>query len=713
MGLNLASEEIAALEARTEGWIAGLQLAAISLRGREDTTTFISSFAGSHHFVVDYLVEDVLEQQPIAAQHFLLQTAILSRLSAPLCDAVTGQDDGQATLETLERNNLFVVGLDSERQWYRYHHLFSDLLRRRLRQTHPEWIPALHRRACDWYRQNGYAAEAIAHALQVQDFELAADLLEAHIEALWGRGQNSKVQEWLDTLPEAVLFTRPSLTIFQARYQCNTGRVDAAERSLEAAVGALAGDSAGTAPAVQAITAVERMKLQGRAATTRALICSYQGDGAGIIRHADRALALLPADDLTWRSVNAILLGNAHGFRGDMPAAYTARFEALRVCQAAGDIYFIILANLELAITLREQGQLQRTVEICRQQREVAGEYGLAQSRTGGWLLAVWGETLAELDRLDEALERAQQGFSFTGRSENMQMFGWSFMCLARILLSRGELTGLEEAITAMERTGQAYQMPPWITDQVAAWQARLWLAQGQPEKAAGWVEARSLEQNATTVPPDEIGFFPLFDYIVYARILIAQERLEEAIYLLTRLLEAAEAGGRTSSVITIRILQALTFQAQKKPQEALTALAQALALAEPQGFVRVFVDEGAPMARLLHEVWNRGVAPEYVGRLLAAFRPGDTAHSAPQIDQSPLSDPRSPLIEPLSDREVEVLHLIADGLTNRQIAERLYLSLNTVKVHTRNIYGKLNVHSRTQAVARAQELGLLPRRSV
>jgi LuxR family maltose regulon positive regulatory protein len=715
MGLDMLAEDIATLETRTEGWVAGLQFAALafqgqsSMQGRESTTDLINSFTGSHRFVLDYLIEEVLEQQSQSIQNFLLQTAVLDRMTGSLCDALTGHDDGQETVESLEHSNLFIIPLDEERRWYRYHHLFSDLLRRRLRQRQPDWAPMLHHRASEWYEKNGFADQAIKHALRTNDSERAAQLIEERSDATWGRGEHKKLRGWLDSLPEEMLTSRPHISIMQARYQCNSGQLDAAEKTLQSAERAL-DSSTDRAPETEPqkqipFTHSDKVKLRGRAASTRALICSYQGDVPGIIRHARQALEYLPREDLTWRSVTALTLGNAHGFKGDMPAAYEARSEALKACQAASDIYFVMIANIELAITLREQGRLHRTIEICRQQQQAAVEFGLPQARIVGWLLAVWGETLAELDDLNGAVDRAKKGFKLTERSGDLQMLGWSFMCLIRILISRGDLADAEETIQKMENHGRESQLPPWITNQMAAWQARLWLAQNKLESASQWVEERGLETGGEPIRLQEIGFFLLFDYLILARVLIAQERLDESAKLLQHLLKAAEAGGRISKVIEIKTLQALAFQAGDETDRAMSALEEALTLAEPEGFIRIFVDEGRPMARLLYQALNRGIAPEYVRRLLAAFSSGAPMQAGTTIS---LAD-QSELVEPLSERELEVLQLIAEGLTNREIADRLYLSLNTVKVHARNIYGKLDAHSRTQAVARVRNLGILP----
>ncbi len=736
MDLELSAGDIATLETRTEGWVAGLQLAAlalqglalrgqISMQGQRDATGFIKSFTGSHHFVLDYLVEEVLEQQSQRIQSFLLQTAFLDRMTGPLCDALTGLSDGQETLESLERGNLFIIPLDEERSWYRYHHLFSDLLQQRLRQRQPDLPSMLHRRASQWYEQNGFVDQTIEHALRAKDFKRAAQLIEEHSDATWRRGEHRKLRGWLAGLPEEMIISRPHIAIMQARYQCNSGRLDAAEKTLQSAEQALEPGADGpteSRPQKQIplpLTHSEKMKLRGRTAATRALMCSYQGDVPGIIRHAGRALEYLPKEDLTWRGVTALTLGNAHGFKGDMLAAYEARFEALKACEAAGDTYFLMLANLELAITLREQGQLHRTIEICRRQQQAAVEFGLPQLRIVGWLLALWGETLAELNDLDGAMDRAKEGFRLTEHSGDWQFFGWSFMCLIRILISRGDLVDAEETIQKMENRAQETHPPPWIANQMAAWQARLWLAQNKPEAASRWAKEHGLDAGAQPPPQQEIGFFQLFDYLVLARLLIVLGRPEESAGLLQHLLKVAEAGGRTSKVIEIKILQALAYQAGGETDRAMSALEEALDLGEPEGFIRIFVDEGRPIETLLRQMKAKDGKKGYIDKLFVAFggetvsgpelHPFDSAQDRLFTPSAPLRTSPQPLVEPLSERELEVLTLIAEGLTNREIAHRLYLSPNTVKVHSRNIYGKLDSHSRTQAVARARDLGILP----
>jgi LuxR family maltose regulon positive regulatory protein len=475
-----------------------------------------------------------------------------------------------------------------------------------------------------------------------------------------------------------------------------------AEQVLEAST---AGATETRLPEQDHLSDTDRKLVRGRAAVIRAMIATYLGDVPAIIEHARQALDYLPKQDLSWRSTASIALGDAQGFAGDMPAAYQARLEAAETSAAAGSTVFSILAYIKVAITLREQGHLRRCLEVCQQQLQFAGQIGLSRGSMAGCLQAIEGEVLAELGDLEAAVPQARIGVKVAERGEDWSLFGWSCICLIRVLLSAGDAAGARKIIQKLEKAAQKSVLPPWTANEMAAWQARLWLAEGKLELASRWAHEHGLLQAGQPAPPDQYDFYSLNDHVLLARVLIAQERLEEAGNLLLRVLRAAEAGDRTSKSIEIQILRALAFQAGGDTDQAMTALERALALARPGGFVRVFVDEGPPMAHLLHEASSRELAPDYARRLLSAFPVIEPEQAAPSESRAP----RSELIEPLSERELEVLQLIAGGLTNREIAARLFLSLNTVKAHTRNIYGKLGVHSRTQAMARSQEVGLLP----
>jgi LuxR family maltose regulon positive regulatory protein len=702
MGLDLSAENIAALETRTEGWIAGLQLAAISMQGQEDHTGFIKSFTGSHQFVLDYLLEEVLEQRPEDVQNFLMKTAILNRLTGSLCDALVDQDDGQAILEMLNDANLFIVPLDDERRWFRYHHLFADLLRQRLRLTYPKQIPILHQRASDWYEQNGFIGDAIEHALNGEAFERAANLIEDQFGVKYERGDHTQIRRWLAALPEELVCSKPYLCILHAWNLFTSGQLDAADRSLQVAEQMLGLDTDQTPVDLlepNQLSETDRRTLLGRASAIWAFIASYSGDVPSTIQYARRALENLPERELSWRGAASIALGDAFMSQGDMQAAYEARSESLVTARATGDTYLLMIASLRLAETLRQQGKLQQVIEICQQQMQSAKDSGISESVVTGWLFGIWGEVLAEFNELDDAEEKAKKGVELTGRGKDVAMIGWSNLCLFRVLFSRGDFTSAEELIQGMGNIAREHDIPIWIPVQLSAWQARLWLKQDKLEVATRWAEERGLAIKGN------LSYLHEFEHIVLARILIAEERFEKATELLERLLEGADAGGRTSRAIEILILQALSLQKQGDTSQAIAVMEKALTLAEPGGFIRTFVDEGSSIARLLYETLSRGIVSDYVQRLLAAF---------PEIEPEKIGSPKSQnleyeLIESLSEREIEVLQLMAEGLTNPEIASRLYVSLNTVKVHSRNIYAKLGVNNRTQAGTRAKALGILP----
>jgi len=693
MGLNLSMDDIAVLETRTEGWIAGLQLAAISLQGRSDITQLIKTFSGSHRLVLDYLIEEVLSQQSEEIQNFLLRTAILNRLTGSLCDVLTGQENSQLILEMLDRSNLFIISLDNERRWYRYHHLFADLLRKRLDVVYPELPSELHSRASEWYEQNGFDDESIEHALKGGDFDHAAKVIEKHIDDTWGAGRHAVIQRWMADLPDGLILSKPHLCIFHAWYLFVNGHREAAEHALQSAEQAINSNRA------METGSNDRIKLQGRAAAVHAFMASYHGDLDGIIQHARKAFDDLPEQDLTWRCLTGFVLGDALLYKGEMAEAYQVRLDAVNASKNTGHYYLILIAHLRLAETLRYQGKLKQVVDLCRQQMQFVNESGISQTVAAGWLLALWGDVLAEKNDLEGAITQAQKGVEVAGRGKrDVSFFAWSNLYLLRVLFSGGDLIGMESVIEKMQNVVQRSDLPILAHKQLSAWQARIWVERNDMEAASYWVNEQGLNTDG------ELSFFSESQYIAFARILGIQGDAEDAIRVCQRLLDAAEAGGRTLRVIEILILQAITYQTMGDIDQAITTLEKALKIAEPEGFIRIFVDEGQPMARLLYEALSRRIASDYVQRLLTAFPDEEKARSTSlQADPSEFD-----LIEPLSERELEILQLIAEGLTNQEIGSKLYLSLNTVKAHTRNIYGKLGVNSRNQAAARARTLGIL-----
>jgi len=697
MELELSDEDVAALESRTEGWISGMQLAALSMQGSNDAPGFIKSFTGSHRHVLDYLIEEILEQQPKNIQTFLLQTAILDRFSSSLCDAVTGGKNSQLTLEMLDRRNLFIVPLDNERCWYRYHHLFADMLRQRLHQTQAESGQMLHLRASQWYEQNRFTDESIEHALRGEDIERAARLIEEHANVVWERGEHTKLWRWMSGLPVEEVLSKPQLCIFQAWKLYVNGKQDASEGSLHAAEEALITKieliSETTRTERGRLPDSTRMKIQGRAATIRAHLAFHRGDVEKMKKYSLKALEYLPKQDKSWRNTATVSLGDAYSISGDLESAYRIRSGALESCNAAGSIYPILAASMRLALTMRMQGKLHQVLDICQGQSIALKDSGLSQINEFGFMLAIWGEVRAELNDLNEAIHLVRKGKVLTERDKNVGTIGWSYLSLMRVLFSMGDYNGVTNYVQKTKEFYREFHVPEWILYRMSAWQVRSWLAQGMLDAASQWVEERDLDVYG------DLTYLNEREYIALARILIEHERLDESIALLKRLLEAQEKSGHITKTIEIMMLQALTLQSQGKPDQATATLEKALILAKPGGFIRIFIDEGSPMETLLKKKVEDSTMKEYVRKLLVAFTDNETRPSSLSLQS---------MIEPLSERELEVLQLIAKGLTNPEIASRLYLSTNTVKVHSRNIYAKLGVNNRVLATAKGKELGIL-----
>ena len=701
MGLGLSAKDVAILESRAEGWIAGLQLAALSMQGRKNVSSLIRSFTGSHRFVLDYLIEEVLLQQPESIQTFLLQTSVLNRLTGSLCDALTGQDNGQQTLEYLEHANLFVVSLDNVRRWYRYHHLFADLLRQRLHQTQASLQSELHSRASKWYEGNNLTEDAVDHALAARDFERAAQLIEGQVDATWKRGEHAKILGWLNALPKEQLSSRPHLSIFQAWVQLEDGRVRAAEQSLQAVERAIRSiEDKGSAEDTRQSGRLNTAHFKSRVSVMRAMMAFHRADVPSIIRFSHEALEHLPEEDLSWRGSAAMVLADSHYIDGDMNAANDALSEAIRISRIAGNVHIAAYTSIKLVIVLQYQGRLHQALETCRELMAFLDSSGLSQSALAGLLHAQWGEILWDLNDIDKAFHFTIKGIELSEYEIDVTNLAWTQIVLLKLLYAKADLTGAMEAILKLEQTARESHVPPWIVSRIAAWKAKIWLKEGNKDALRQWVQERLLDTD------DEPLFVREVEYLVFARILILRGELEEAVNLLERLIERAQAGGRVTRQIEMYLVQALAVEELGDTDKAMTILSKGVSLAESGGHIRLFVNEGPPMAWLLNEALSRDIFPAYVRRLLAAF---------PDVEpeQLELTNPqeasKAELIEPLSERELEVLALIAQGLTNREIASRLFLSLNTVKAHTRNIYGKLGVHSRTQAVAKAQALGVLP----
>lgn len=721
--IALTAEQIEELATRTEGWGAGLQLAALSLRGLGVASIgpFIRDFTGSHHDVFDYLAEDVLQQQPAEVQRFLLFTSIVSRLCGPLCDAILGGGSeeqgsepppsigsgsagrspvaGQELLEYLEHANLFLVPLDNRRRWYRYHHLFADFLHDRLtRENGLAEVHELYRRASGWFEQQGLFDEAIDCALLAHDFECAARLVDGHSENVRMHGELATLLRWLSALPDAAFEHRPTLALNHAFILALLDQFEAAERRLDAAEYALH-----AAP-------VRNVELLGQAAVVRAAITLQTDRPVELtLTAAHRALKLLPQSSADWRGLAGLFLGVGYYVQaGNLTAGYQALVEAVQASLGAGDPFSAANTFAHLSILLEISGQLRESERLNRENQQRAAEpfwQGVPLAAYAGFglsrMLYERNDLLAAHDLLTVAIQ---------------QLEAWALkrptvvasVVLARVLQALGEPARAREVIDRVMMIVQKDDLKQTFS-QWAEYRARIALAQGHLAAAAQWAQEVEPTTRGDLNPALE------FTHITLAQIYLAQQRLDDAQRLLDRLLPAAQAAGRMGRVLEIYLLQALTADAQGQRAAAMNTLERALSLAEPEGYIRTFVDLGPPMATLLREAQARAIQPAYVAKLLTAFPDFRLGILDFGLSPRPIPNPKSGvppgpqnLIEPLSKRELEILHLIAQGYTNPEIGQQVFISDQTVKVHTRNIYGKLGVNSRRKAVAKARSLGLI-----
>jgi LuxR family maltose regulon positive regulatory protein len=686
VGPELPEDAVAALSARTEGWAAGLQLAALSLQGHADPASFVAAFSGDHRYVLDYLAEEVLDRQPKLLREFLLETSLLERLCGPLCDAATGRADSQGLLEQVERANLFLLPLDEVRGWWRYHQLFADLLRARLSQERPERLPVLHRGAAAWCEDHGLVDEAIGHALAAGDTVWAARLVERHAAATLARGEGTTVIRWLAGLPDQLVRARPRLCVVQAYQAVVAARAEGADRWLDLAERALAGagmdEPAAATPALDSWAAGwPRVDVSGTVAVLRADLARLRGDAEGTVRLARQVLARLPAGDGVLRFNAELSLARAHWLNGELGVAEHALAELAARAWAVGVHYATLLVCWDLGQVQAARGRLGAALATYQQTLTVGAGAGNPALPVLGIAYLGVAAVQYEHDELAGALEHATEGAARVRQLAGTRLLAEGLVVLARIRHAMGDQAGALEAIAEADQVGPSPDVVD-LFNPVPAARARLLLAHGQVTEVAAWAAARGLDADQLSYPRER-------ERLLLARLLLAQGEAERARRLLERLHDAAAAQRRTGSLVELGALQARALAACGDQAGALAALAEALTLAWPEGWVRVFADEGPPLAALLDQlIASRrsgraapaaGVPGDYLGRLRAAFRPG----GAPTVP--PPSRPAGPVVvaglaEPLTDRELQVLGLLATGAANQQIAEELVVALETAK---------------------------------
>jgi LuxR family maltose regulon positive regulatory protein len=704
MGLSVTDEQAAALESRTEGWAAGLQLAGLSLRGHEDPDRFVADFTGSHRFVLDYLVEEVLNTQPDAMREFLLDTCVLHQLTGPLCDALTGRADGSQRLEELDRANLFVVPLDDQRRWYRYHHLFGDTLRSRLMSRHPDRVPELHRAASRWYADAGDLTQAIEHALAAGDHERAADLVELFVPASRKHRDDRTLRKWLEALPDDIVRGRALLATFVAWARLAGGDVEGAAGWLDAAERASAPTSRFRAPPVLAAAARDRddeaRMVPATIAIYRASLAQAGGDVDGTVAHARHALTLAgPADHLA-RGAASGFLGLAAWAAGDLRVAVDTFTDAVASLHAARHIADELGATVVLASIWLARGQPSHARRLYERALAVAeGQPDVALAVTGDLHVGLAG-LLCEQGELEAAaahLQTARELGDVASLLENRHRW---HTAMAALLQARGDFDG---AVRMLDDAATHY-LPGFFPDvrPIAAQRARIHIAQGRLAEAADWAREQRVG------PTDAPSYLSEFNQLTLARLLLAQHQaragqvrrdaeLSAVCTMLDRVIDAAGSVDRPGSVVEAQLLRALARHAAGESDRAAADLAAALVAGVPAGYLRLFLDERPQLDALLHAAERRPESCEYA-RLLLGVKQDRTSNASAVLAGD----------ETLSDREVEVVRLLATDLTGPEIARQLFVSINTLRTHTKHIFTKLDVTTRRAAVRRATERGLL-----
>jgi len=694
MKLGLAPEEITMLETRTEGWIAGLQLAAISLQDQVNNMEFIRAFSGDNRFVIDFLLDEVMLRQPEDVRRFLLRTSVLGRMCGPLCDTVVNSSDeestldGQGLLEYLDRANLFIVPMDNQRKWYRYHHLFSEVLLNRLRKTELSQLPTLHLRASKWFEDEGEHDLALHHALAAGNLERAAQLVEQNALDLLVHSRLTRLKKWFESLPKDLISSRPKLCIYRGWLQILIGTTEDANRCVQVTEQILS-----SAPLQDK---AEEQEILGLIYGLKARIALKTGGLGKADEFANQTLNYI-IEGSPIHSHVAIIKGLAAFWDGDLETADLALREAVSISQECNHRFMTVEATIWLGYIKTLRGQLHQAVKLYRDALQFADLDEKRKIPIAGSAYIGLALVEREWNNLEVAESLLLDGFDMCNLFGNPQ--AWH-IAMAHVKNAQGNQDDAFDEIQIAEQMGAGADVAfSHLNIDIGRVSLMLSPVGGNLTEAVRWAEDSGLDAD------DMPSFSQRVAYTMLARVLIAQGKIAQAYGLLVKLRNDAEISDRKGDLIKILALQALSLQTQGDTDQAITTLEKSLTLAESGGFIRIFVDEGPPMAHLLYEAATRGIAPDYVSRLLGAFRVAE----AKQAASSQTQPPEAELIEPLSERELEVLQLIAEGLTNQEVSSRLYLSLHTVKAHTRNIYSKLGVNNRTLAVATARSLGILP----
>jgi len=679
--LDLTTEEINLLQRKTEGWIAGLQLTALSMQGRKDLPAFIRTLAGNNRYIMDYLIEEVLNNQDHEMEKFLLNTSILEKLSAPLCNVLLKEKDSQEKLRYLEKNNMFIVSLDDERIWYRYHHLFAEILQKRLNILKANEIPELHKRACKWYEQNNQKEEAVEHALLAKDYEQAAHLIGGFAKKVLDYGFDTQMLRWFRSLPDEFVYKDPNLTFALGGMLFQKGNYDEAEKHFLI-----------VEELVETVPYDERRVLKGKVFVIRAFISMYLEDTNNILSHASKAIELLPETSFLWRASAIINLGYANLFLGNYSEAIQKFDEAVDIGIKFNNIFVIIVAKVGVAKIYKQQGNFEDAIKTFKEMYDVAYSKGALDTPMTGWIYNRWGEILIEQNKLNEALEKIQVGKRLSIEGSDASMIGESHMLFAKLHFANGDFENAEKEIGNIDKFNTTSDLPLFVILSLDDLKIRLWIEQGNFDSIEQWLKTSTLKYD------EEFSFRQESKVLILSRIYNAQRKEDEALNLLKPYLLKAEEKGRFTRFIEMLLIKAIALNQKGNTSEALSCLCKAIDIAEPKGYFRIFLDEGEKIGELLKECIQKNLNTQkpYIKNLLFEFKKNQSRQS------------NTILLDALSNREMDVLLLLAKDLSNQDIASELFISKTTVKTHVRNILLKIEAKNRNEAVSKAKEKGII-----
>jgi len=691
MGVALSEEEIAILEYRTEGWVAGLQLAAISLKGCNDIQGFIEEFVGDNRFIVDYLVEEVLDRQDQKNQDFLLKTSFLPQMSADLCDYLLEIEDSQAILENLEKQNLFIIPLDNKRNWYRYHHLFADLLCQRLLRNDSNVVSELHKRASKWYEKNGYFNSSIDYAISSEDYERAVGLLGQVSDNDWQHDKRTKLFRWFEKIPIEYIQNYPDLCLLYAWVLLDDNKQQEAEKSLHG-VEKFIQQQQSQAQERKTYSERDLVEISGKVMVLKAIIEVGHGDTERIIPLAEEGLHNLPQDSFTWRANAYFALGIAYSIKGNLSLSVDAYTQSMNLSRSVGNLDLYFRTSYWLLARLTYDAQLDKATRICEELFEMLRENKLEQSLIGAGVYVSWGNILYERNQLDEAIENIKKDYAIIEASHDVGHKAWCYYCMMKVLSVQSDFNGAEKMIEKLENLKLTSDLPYSFALLTEAEKAKVWFLQGKMDQVRRW-----LQDNNFSIADDIVAYRDL-GHIILARYLFAQGETNDCKFLLDKLIHQHEKLGRQLLLIEILLILARVLENEGDKEGGMEAICRALKIGAKGSCVRVFLNEGKQVAsmikRLVEE--NFAIPRAFALKLLAEFTIDDVFESKRKVES-----------KLLSEREIEILRLIAGGLSNKKIMEKLYISLSTVKTHLRNIYSKLDAHSRTEAIAKANKLNL------